>query len=461
MSALRALLVLGTRPEVIKLAPVYWALRGEVANIGDSLRSGRAPTRGACRKDFPHSASLSHQEIGQEGPPFSMPTLANSKASDTGCWDALPVVSTPRLSVEPLVVFSGQHPRMVEPLLQYFGLPAHLRCEVFTPGQSLAELSARLLEELDRAVGRLRPDCVVVQGDTATAWAAALVAHQRQIPLVHVEAGLRSGDLRAPWPEEAYRRMIDVVADLWCAPTKRARQCLLNEGADPSRVYLTGNTVIDSLLASVVRERREPSFDVAKYAMLDDRPLVLVTCHRRENLSGGLAKLCVAVQILAEQLADHQFVWLLHPNPRSRTVPQRMLAGETNVHLLEPVTYGELVWLLDRSALVISDSGGLQEEAPSLGKPIVVARQTTERPEAVEMGAAVLAGTSPRRIVETASRLLCKGPAGSSWTVKNNPFGDGRAGERIAALIANRAWTATMPVQPQPRQQPFPTRYAA
>ncbi len=420
MSSLRVLLLLGTRPEAIKMAPVYWALRA-------ADRTGNLPAPSPARSHFidptAEVASLHHDR--------------------------------PNGLVEPLVVLSGQHPGMVEPLLEYFGLPIDARCNVFSRGQSPAQLSARLLEELDCTVDHVQPHCMVVQGDTATAHAGALVAHWRKIPLVHVEAGLRSGNLNAPWPEEANRRVIDMLADLCCAPTQRAGQILLREGIDPLRVHVTGNTVVDALHYTLRRERAGPSFDRSKYAFLDDRPFVLVTCHRRENLPHGITRVCLAVDTLAERFADHWFLWFLHPNPRARSAPERMLAGRDNVRLLPPAPYPEFVWLMDRAKLLISDSGGVQEEAPSLGKPVVVTRQSTERIEAVQAGAALLAGTLPQRVVEITAGLLSNRAACARCNVAANPFGDGHAGRRIASLIGRRAWEQQEPLcRPQPRATP-------
>jgi UDP-N-acetylglucosamine 2-epimerase (non-hydrolysing) len=288
-------------------------------------------------------------------------------------------------------------------------------------------------------VDRCRPDCVVVEGDTTSVLATSLVALHRRVGLVHVEAGLRTGDLRAPWPEEFNRRAADLIAALYCAPTERAAQNLLAEGCPPERVHVTGNTIVDALVETLGRERNNPDHP-RRYAMLGDAPVVLVTAHRRESFGEPLQNVCRAVAQLADRFADIQFVWPVHLNPNVRGPVHRALADRANVHLLGPVAYGEFVWLMDRSRLILTDSGGVQEEAPSLGKPVLVMRALTERPEAVLSGAARLVGTSVDSIVQGVAHLLTDEAAYAACQIDRNPYGDGHAAERIVTLMLEEGW---------------------
>ncbi|OHB71835.1 MAG: UDP-N-acetylglucosamine 2-epimerase [Planctomycetes bacterium RBG_13_63_9] len=343
--------------------------------------------------------------------------------------------------IEPTVCLTGQHCELLDQATEYFGIQADIRLELMRPDQSLAELTARCVEQIDQVLRRLEPDCVVVQGDTTSVMAASLAAFYRRIPLVHVEAGLRSGDLRAPWPEELNRRITDSIAALHCAPTRRAADALLAEGALPETVHVTGNTVVDAVLQTIERERANAATWRRKYAMLGQRPLVLITAHRRESFGEPLEDICRAVGTLADRFADHCFVWPVHPNPNVQALVNRLLQGRPNVHPIPPAAYGEFVWLMDRSRLILTDSGGVQEEAPSLGKPVLVMREVTERPEAVEAGAARLVGTSVEKIVEAATVLLTDPAEYAACQIEQNPFGDGHAAERIVEWML--AGTAT------------------
>jgi UDP-N-acetylglucosamine 2-epimerase (non-hydrolysing) len=340
------------------------------------------------------------------------------------------------------ICVTGQHREMLRPVMDYFGMRADLDLDVMSAGQTLAELTARCLTGIDGAIERYRPDCVVAQGDTTTVLAAALAAFYRRVPFVHVEAGLRTSNLQAPWPEELNRRIASLAGTLHCAPTQRAAEALLAEGVAPRHVHVTGNTVIDALLWTAERERGDPAQWISKYAYLADRRLVLITGHRRENFGPGLAHLCEAIAQLAAEFGDVQFVYPVHLNPQVLEPVRRALSGLSNVHLTAPAPYPEFVWLMDRSTLILTDSGGIQEEAPSLGKPVLVLRESTERPEALESGAVELVGTDPARIVDRARCLLGDPVECARRRVAENPFGDGHAAERIAQLIVDRAWTA-------------------
>lgn len=337
--------------------------------------------------------------------------------------------------IEPIVCVTGQHREMLDQATEYFRIRPDLDLAVMHPGQSLAGLTARLLARLDETIERYAPDCVVAQGDTTTVLAAALAAFYRRTPFVHIEAGLRTGDLDSPWPEEFNRRAASLATSLHCAPTRRAADQLLAEGVPAERIRVTGNTVIDALLWTLDRECQRGDDWRRKHAVLGQRPMVLVTGHRRESFGQGFEQICRGIATLAERFAEVGFLYPVHLNPNVRQPVERMLAGRANVHLIEPVAYPEFVWLMDRSSLILTDSGGVQEEAPSLGKPVLVMRDTTERPEAVEAGTAELVGADAERIVERASVRLS---APCSHAARNdiiNPYGDGRAAERIVDFI--------------------------
>lgn len=343
--------------------------------------------------------------------------------------------------IETIVCTTGQHREMLEPVMSYFGLAADRHLDLMRPDQALADLHARCLAGIDAALADYQPDCVVAQGDTTTLLATALAAFYRRVPLVHLEAGLRTGDLAAPWPEELNRRVATLAAALHCAPTRQAAQNLLAEGVPAERVHVTGNTVIDALFWTVDRERAAGAPWSQKYAFLGRRPMVLITGHRRENLGAGLARVCSAVAALAERFAGVEFVYPVHLNPRVEQTVRGMLSGRQNVHLGPPAPYPEFVWLMDRSTLILTDSGGVQEEAPSLGKPVLVTRDATERPEGLAAGAVTLVGTDAGRIVAEATRLLAQEhPLAVPPQPFESPYGDGRAAARIVDLLVAQAW---------------------
>jgi UDP-N-acetylglucosamine 2-epimerase (non-hydrolysing) len=328
--------------------------------------------------------------------------------------------------------------------MEYFGIRADVDLELMAPGQSLSTLTSRALDALTEVIVRVKPDCVVVQGDTTTVMAASLASFYLHVPLVHVEAGLRTGDLQAPWPEELNRRIASLTAAVHCAPTPRAAKALLAEGAPPASVHVTGNTVIDALLWTVEREKTYAEKWTRWHAYLADRPLVLITGHRRENFGHGLENLCQAIARLAVELPNVQFIYPVHLNPNVQRPVKHLLANRPNVHLLPPLAYPEFVWLMDRAALILTDSGGIQEEAPSLGKRVLVMRDVTERPEALETGLVELIGADAQRIVERVRFWLDQNDGSNKAALAANPFGDGRAAERIVDLIASRAWQESL-----------------
>jgi UDP-N-acetylglucosamine 2-epimerase (non-hydrolysing) len=337
--------------------------------------------------------------------------------------------------VEPIVCLTGQHREMLAQVTDYFGIKADLDLELMQPNQTLAGLTARCLTGIDEAIVRFKPDCVVGQGDTTTVMAASVASFYRQTPFVHVEAGLRTGDLQAPWPEEFNRRVAGIVAALHCAPTQRAADALLAERTDPKTVHVTGNTVIDALLWATERERAGGERWRDKYAMLGDRRMALITGHRRENFGSGFEAICGAIATLADRFPDVEFVYPVHLNPNVQGPVYRVLGDRKNIHLVPPAPYPEFVWLMDRSTVILTDSGGVQEEAPSLKKPVLVMRDTTERPEAVEAGAVELVGTSAERIVERMSLLLTNETEYRRRQIETNPYGDGQAAKRIVELM--------------------------
>jgi UDP-N-acetylglucosamine 2-epimerase (non-hydrolysing) len=352
-----ALVVIGTRPELIKLAPVIWELE-------------RDPDWLCC------------------------------------------------------VAFTGQHAELVDDLAPFLRVSPHVQLDVMRPGQPLAALHARLLSELDPIVEALRPDVVVAQGDTTSVLAAATCAFYRGTPFAHVEAGLRTASIDSPFPEEMNRRSVAPLASFHFAPTDLAEQRLIAEGVSPARVYQVGNTVIDTLLDTAARVHSPPSGDAIR---------VLVTVHRRENHGEPLRRIVSAVREVALARPDVRFLWPVHPNPAVGPVVHEALAHVDNVELREPLAYAELVAELRRAAVVLTDSGGLQEEAPALSVPVLVARADTERPEGVEAGCARLVGTSTEGVVNALTSVLAT--EGGGFTTGVSPYGDGRAAARIVRSL--------------------------
>ena len=337
---------------------------------------------------------------------------------------------------ESVVCVSAQHRSMLDQVLQVFGLEADHDLDLMTAAQSPADVTARVLERLPPLLRQIRPDVLLVQGDTMTSFAAAFAAYLERIPSGHVEAGLRTGDRYQPFPEEMNRVLTTRLASIHFAPTTQARAALLSEGVSPSDVHLTGNTVIDALLATV---RPNYTFRSPQLGSLDPgRRLVLVTTHRRESFGAPLESTCAAIRSLAGRFPDLQFVLPVHPNPQVKQTVERLLCDLPGMHLIAPVDYVEFVHLMNRAYLVLTDSGGVQEEAPSLGKPVLVLREVTERPEGVEAGTAVVVGTDRDRIVSVASELLTSKTAYDRMANAVNPYGDGKASGRIADALAER-----------------------
>ena len=333
------------------------------------------------------------------------------------------------------ICVTGQHREMVRPILELFNVCPDIDLALMTPDQPLSSLTAAALIKLEEVISSTAPDWVVLQGDTTTAMAAALAAFYRQVPVAHVEAGLRTHDLARPFPEEANRRIAGALATVHFAPTELARRNLLREGADRSTIYVTGNTVVDALLAvGNVSEQhcgnRLPSLPM-------NRRIVLVTAHRRESFGPGLRDICHAVREIADALPDVHCVYPVHLNPKVQEPAHAILAGHERISLIPPLDYLSLVHLIRRSTLILTDSGGLQEEAPTFGKPVLVLRDVTERPEAVQAGCARIVGTDRRIIIGAALDLLTDRSAYDRMAKIANPFGDGHASERIVSVLRN------------------------
>lgn len=360
-------IVLGTRPEAIKLAPVYFALQA-------------------------------------------------------------------RALLEPVLIATGQHREMLDQVLEVFELTPDLNFDIMEHGQTLAGVTARAITVLDQAFEERAPDIVLVQGDTASTFVGALAAYYRQIDVGHVEAGLRSGDKYSPFPEEIFRQLTAEIADLHFAATSRARDNLLSEGVNPDAIFVTGNTVIDALHR--VRAKL-PSLSGTEFDWADELNgrILLVTAHRRENLGVPFTRICTAIADIARRFEDLTVIFPMHLNPKVRGAATELLGGLDRVHLCEPLDYVTFVPLMARADLIITDSGGIQEEAPALGVPVLVVRDTTERPEGVDAGVVRLVGTETGDIVDAASELLTSATAYARMAGGGSPYGDGRASERICDAI--------------------------
>lgn len=336
------------------------------------------------------------------------------------------------------VCVSGQHRGMLDQVLQVSGVVPHHDLDLMQPDQTLDSLTARLLTGLGAVMDAEQPDWVIVQGDTATAMAGAMAAYYRKIPVAHVEAGLRSGNIHHPWPEEVNRKIIGTIAALHLAPTETAAAALRRENVDPATVHVTGNTVIDALHWITARIRENPAMAgglADLEARFAGRRIVGVTSHRRENFGDGMQGIADAVRRLAAR-DDLAIIFPVHLNPNVRAVMNGQLGGLDNVALIEPLDYPHFARLIDIADLMLTDSGGVQEEAPALGKPVLVMRETTERPEGVEAGTARLVGTDADRIVAEAEALLDDPAAYAAMARAHNPFGDGKSCARIVDLLA-------------------------
>jgi len=369
MNARHIVVVVGTRPEAIKMAPVYLALKAD-----------------------------------------------------------------PR--VRATLLATAQHRHMLDQVLTVFDIRPDVDLDLMRADQTLAQVTAAVVTGVQDALAQLKPDAVLVHGDTTTCLASGLAAFYERVPLGHVEAGLRTYNFQAPWPEEMNRRLVDPICR-WCfAPTRRAAENLRAERIREENIFVTGNTVIDALLLARERVRREPpSVPDLDLSRLEGKRLILVTGHRRESFGRPFEEFCLALRDIVERHADTVLVYPVHLNPNVQRPVNEVLYGCQRVHLIRPVEYLPFVYLMDRSTLIITDSGGIQEEAPTLGKPVLVTREVTERPEAVEAGLAKLVGTNRRRLADEASRLLEDGEAYAKMARGDNPYGDGQASKRIVHAV--------------------------
>ena len=336
------------------------------------------------------------------------------------------------------VCVTAQHRQMLDQVLELFAIKPDYDLDLMKPGQDLTGITTGVLTGLREVLREFKPDRILVQGDTTTVLAASLAAFYEKVSVGHVEAGLRTYNRFAPWPEEMNRCLASQIADLHFAPTPQARKNLIREGIDPKTIHVTGNTVIDALLEVVAKLKKNPKLSkglAAKFPFLDSRRrMILVTGHRRENFGDGFERICHALAKLSKR-DDVQIVYPVHLNPNVQAPVKRILGGNTRVHLIEPQDYLPFVYLMSRSNLIITDSGGVQEEAPSLGKPVLVMRDTTERPEAVTAGTVKLVGTDDKRIVWEAEKLLDSPAAYRRMSRAHNPYGDGKAGKRIVDVL--------------------------
>ena len=341
---------------------------------------------------------------------------------------------------EDFVCVTGQHREMLDQVLRIFSLKPDYDLNLMKPGQNLSELTAKILESVGSVLDQLKPDIVLVHGDTTSALAGALAAYYKKIPVGHVEAGLRTGNLYSPWPEEANRKLIGALASVHFAPTAAAKNNLLKEGVNRGRIFLTGNTVIDAIMIAkdyINKNLGESTNFKEMFSYLDPKKdMVLITGHRRENFGSGFQNICDAILKLSERHPNINFVYPVHLNPSVSEPVHKILKDKANIHLIAPLDYLSFVYLLNLSKLVLTDSGGIQEEAPAFGKPVLVMRDTTERPEGIEAGTAILVGTRASKIFGSVHSLLTDEKRYTKMCLAANPYGDGNASLKILETLA-------------------------
>jgi UDP-N-acetylglucosamine 2-epimerase (non-hydrolysing) len=339
------------------------------------------------------------------------------------------------------VCVTGQHREMLDQVLELFDISPDYDLNIMKKGQTLAEVTSRIVANLQPIFLSFKPDLVLVHGDTSTTFCSALSAFYNQIPVGHVEAGLRTGNIYSPWPEEANRKLVSCIAKYHFAPTLEAKKNLLNEGVVSENIFVTGNTVIDALLLVkekiVYSESKKIELQNLFPMLSENRKMILITGHRRENLGKGFRQICDAILNLSKTHPNVDFLYPVHLNPKVREPVKKLLSSSENIHLIEPQGYVEFVYLMMESYLILTDSGGIQEEAPALGKPVLVMRNTTERPEAVNAGTVKLVGTEIEKIVSSVNKLLRDSDAYSLMSEAHNPYGDGKAVSRILEIISN------------------------
>jgi UDP-N-acetylglucosamine 2-epimerase (non-hydrolysing) len=363
------------------------------------------------------------------------------------------------IGIESIVCVTGQHQTMLQQVLDIFQIRADHDLALMVPNQTLNGLSSKIIASIDHVLEEVKPDQVLVHGDTTTAMAASLAAFHRHIPVAHVEAGLRTGDMTQPWPEEMNRRLVDAVSNMMFAPTASSRANLLRENLS-GKIFITGNTVIDALrLANqhIMQDRQERDRLDAHFPFIDpSRKLLLVTGHRRENFGVGFMHICSALTTLARR-SDIQIVYPVHLNPNVQRPVMAALSGFSNVALIAPLDYLHFVRLMQRAHVILTDSGGVQEEAPYLGKPVLVMRDVTERPEAVDAGTVQLVGTEANRIVAAVSNLYDHHDLWNRFSHRENPYGDGYASDRIVAALLGDPFEQFVPAAIQAQEQSLAT----
>jgi UDP-N-acetylglucosamine 2-epimerase (non-hydrolysing) len=344
---------------------------------------------------------------------------------------------------ETKVCVTAQHREMLDQVLSLFEITPDFDLNIMKPGQDLYDITANVLLGMKEVLNTFKPDVVFVHGDTTTTFAASLAAFYQQIKIAHIEAGLRTGDIYSPWPEEANRQLTTQITAYHFAPTSTSEANLLRENVSPSRISVTGNTVIDALFLALNKIKSNPVLEqeiitklTSLYPFNPDRKTILVTGHRRENHGQGFINICGALKILAENNSDIDIVYPVHLNPNVQKPVHEILSGITNVFLIEPLQYETFLYLMNQSYFIITDSGGVQEEAPSLGKPVLVMRDTTERPEALEAGTVKLVGTDTQKIILEAQLLLDSSEAYQAMAKAHNPYGDGNACERVVKFLS-------------------------
>lgn len=336
---------------------------------------------------------------------------------------------------EPIVILTGQHPTMAKEVLEWFDLEADFESQVDRSDNSLNGLTSQIVKSTSDVLTESKPDLVIVQGDTASAFAGAVASFNLQIPVAHLEAGLRTNNLGSPFPEEAYRQMVSRISVLNMCPTSSNKENLLGEGIDSKSIMITGNTVVDAF--SVIQQKIEDGeIEVALPNDLPSENIVLVTTHRRENLEQGIGEIATAIAELAESYPELNFVIPMHPNPAVRAKIIPILGSKTNVYLLEPLGYPEFITVLSKSKFVLTDSGGVQEEAPILGIPVLVMRENTERPEGISAGGVRLVGANKSQIIDLVTELMSNDQTLKSMAQASNPYGDGKASDRCISMIS-------------------------
>ncbi len=336
------------------------------------------------------------------------------------------------------VCVTSQQREMQDQVLKLFEVQPDYDLNIMTSDQTLSQITSRMIDKLESVISQEQPNIVLVQGDTTTAFCGALVAFYHHMKVGHVEAGLRTGNKNAPFPEEINRRLVSRLADYHFAPTEHAKDTLLQEGIAPSSIFVIGNTVVDALLWVHERIRMSPpGLPGGLKEMLEGHRVILVTAHRRESFGEGLKNICYAIRQVAEEFKDVIFIFPVHPNPNVSGPVNQILGHQPRIHLMEPLSYESFIWLMDQSEVVLTDSGGVQEEAPALGKPVLVMREETERPEGILSGNAMLVGIQQERIVKELSRFLNDPEARLEMTKVNHPYGDGKAASRIVDILAS------------------------